>query len=69
MKARGYEPLSSFFLKSSLQPDVPKPRMHGYSRPGVRGDFGRGPGRGRREGGREGGYRRRPFNRGPYGGW
>ena len=60
MKARGYEPLSSFFLKSSLQPDVPKPRVHGYCRPGVRGDFGRGPGGGRGDSGYgpRGGYGR-----------
>lgn len=67
MKARGYEPLSSFFLKASLQPDIPKPRVRGYSRPGVRGD---GPGYGRGQGrrgwggqGMNGGrpmYRRRP---------
>ena len=59
MKARGYEPLSSFFLKSSLQPDVPKPRVHGYSRPGVRGDTqsgGQGGGSGY---GPRGGYGRR----------
>ena len=59
MKARGYESLSSFFLKSSLQPDVPKPRVHGYSRPGVRGDTkpgGQGGGSGY---GPRGGYGRR----------
>ena len=35
---RGYQPLSSFYLKSDVRPDRPKPLPKGYSRPGVRGD-------------------------------
>ena len=38
MAERGYQPLSSFYLKSDLRPDRPRPLPKGYSRPGVRGD-------------------------------
>jgi len=38
MAERGYKPLSSFYLKSDLRPDRPKPLPKGYSKPGVRGD-------------------------------
>lgn len=38
MAARGYKPLSAFNLTSNLKPDVPRPKVRGYSRPGVRGD-------------------------------
>ncbi|MCR5415090.1 MAG: hypothetical protein K6F50_10245 [Kiritimatiellae bacterium] len=38
MKERGYKPLSSFFIKTSMTPDTPKPRVRGYTRPGIRGD-------------------------------
>ncbi|MBR6372090.1 MAG: hypothetical protein IKS20_02805, partial [Victivallales bacterium] len=38
MAERGYKPLASFYLKSDLRPDRPKPLPKGYSRPGVRGD-------------------------------
>jgi len=38
MAERGYKPLSSFYLKSDLVPDRPRPLPKGYSRPGVRGD-------------------------------
>ena len=38
MAERGYKPLSSFYLKSDLRPDRPRPFPKGYSRPGVRGD-------------------------------
>ncbi len=37
MEERGYKPLSSFYLKSDLSPDIPRPLPKGYSRPGVRG--------------------------------
>ncbi len=37
MEERGYKPLSSFYLKSNLSPDVPRSLPKGYSRPGVRG--------------------------------
>ena len=40
MKERGYGPLSDFFIKSEVQPDIPRPKVRGYSRPGTRGDFG-----------------------------
>ena len=46
MAARGYEPLKKYMLSSDLRPDVPRPKVRGYSRPGVRGDVG---GRGGRE--------------------
>ena len=42
MATRGYAPLSTFKLKSDLTPDVPRPKVPGYSRPGVRGDRGEG---------------------------
>ena len=38
MAARGYAPLASFRIKSDLKPDAPRPKVRGYSRPGVRGD-------------------------------
>ena len=38
MAERGYKPLSSFYLKSDLRPDRPRPLPKGYSKPGVRGD-------------------------------
>ena len=40
MAARGYEPLGKFMLAGDLKPDVPRPKVRGYSRPGVRGDVG-----------------------------
>ncbi|MDD6029664.1 MAG: hypothetical protein PUE68_02475 [Kiritimatiellae bacterium] len=58
MAARGYEPLKKFMLSSELRPDVPRPKVRGYSRPGVRGDVG---GRGGRE--RRGFRPRRDFRR------
>ena len=58
MAARGYEPLKKFRLSSDLRPDVPRPKVRGYSRPGVRGDVG---GRGGRE--RRGFRPRRDFRR------
>ena len=58
MAARGYEPLKKFRLSSELRPDVPRPKVRGYSRPGVRGDVG---GRGGRE--RRGFRPRRDFRR------
>lgn len=48
MARRGYAPLASFKLKTSLQPDAPRERVRGYTHPGVRGDRGdydRGAGR------------------------
>ena len=39
MAQRGYSPLKSFYLKSDLTPDTPKPKVRPYMRPGVRGDF------------------------------
>ena len=39
MAERGYAPLESFKLKSDLKPDVPRPKVRGYARPGVRGDY------------------------------
>lgn len=79
MAARGYEPLSKFMLAGDLKLDVPRPKVRGYSRPGVRGDVG-GMGRegvsrmnGRRpmehdsRGGGESHMRRRPQG-GGYGG-
>ncbi len=58
MAARGYEPLKKYMLSSDLRPDVPRPKVRGYSRPGVRGDVG---GRGGRE--RRGFRPRRDFRR------
>ena len=43
MAERGYAPLESFKLKSDLKPDVPRPKVRGYARPGVRGDYGGRP--------------------------
>ena len=43
MADRGYAPLESFKLKSDLKPDVPRPKVRGYARPGVRGDYGGRP--------------------------
>ena len=40
MAARGYAPLASFKIKSDVRPDTPRPKVRGYSRPGVRGDYG-----------------------------
>ncbi len=40
MARRGYEPISSFKLKTNLTPDAPKERVKGYAHPGVRGDRG-----------------------------
>ena len=54
MAERGYEPLKTFTLAGDLKPDVPRPKVRGYSRPGVRGDVG---------GGEE--YRRGPRGRRP----
>ena len=48
MAERGYKPLNSFYLKSDLRPDRPKPLPKGYTKPGVRGD--------RQEGGSRNGY-------------
>ena len=39
---RGYEPIEKFYLTSDMKPDVPKPKVQPYGRPGVRGDFGTG---------------------------
>ena len=38
MQECGYQPLSSFFLKSDMRPDEPRPQPQGYTRPGTRGD-------------------------------
>ncbi len=46
MAEKGYEPLDKFTLTSDMRPDVPKPKVRGYDRPGVRADVG--PGRNRR---------------------
>ena len=54
MAERGYEPLKTFTLAGDLKPDAPRPKVRGYSRPGVRGDVG---------GGEE--YRRGPRGRRP----
>lgn len=40
MARRGYEPLESFRLKTTLSPDAPRARVRGYAHPGVRGDRG-----------------------------
>lgn len=48
MAEKGYEPLSNFHLVSSLAPDVPKPTVRGYDRPGVRADHGNQTSRRRR---------------------
>lgn len=40
MARRGYEPLKSFRLKTTLPPDAPRARVRGYAHPGVRGDRG-----------------------------
>ena len=40
MAERGYAPLENFKIKSDVRPDTPRPKVRGYSRPGVRGDFG-----------------------------
>jgi hypothetical protein len=43
MAEKGYEPLAKFMLQSDMSPDVPKPKVRGYDRPGVRADvWGRG---------------------------
>ena len=42
MAEKGYEPLEKFTLKSDMRPDVPKPKVRGYDRPGVRADVGPG---------------------------
>ena len=42
MAEKGYEPLEKFTLKSDMRPDVPKPKVRGYGRPGVRADVGPG---------------------------
>ena len=60
MAARGYKPLSSFYLPTNLKPDVPRPQPRPYSRPGVRGDTQRGP----QGNGNGGGYRGRPQGNG-----
>ena len=52
MAERGYEPLKNFNLASDLKPDAPRPKVRGYSRPGVRGDVGGGEGYRRGPGGR-----------------
>ena len=65
MAEKGYAPLETFKIASDLKPDVPKPRVRGYDRPGVRADHGDQTGRrlGRGQGGQ--GRRRRPgFNGG-----
>ncbi len=59
MTEKGYEPLSNFKLKSDLRPDIPKPRVRGYDRPGVRADRGNQIGR-PRPGMGQGGMMRRP---------
>ena len=59
MAEKGYEPLGKFTLKSDMRPDVPKPKVRGYDRPGVRADVGPGMRR-RPQGGRGPGMRRRP---------
>ena len=59
MAEKGYEPLEKFTLKSDMRPDVPKPKVRGYDRPGVRADVGPGMRR-RPQGGRGPGMRRRP---------
>ena len=38
MADRGYRPLADFYLKSEVQPDIPKRQPRAFSRPGVRGD-------------------------------
>ena len=50
MAEKGYAPLETFKIASDLKPDVPKPRVRGYDRSGVRADRGgsRGPRRPRR---------------------
>ena len=58
MAETGYEPLEKFTLKSDMRPDVPKPKVRGYERPGVRADVGPGMSR-RPQGGRGPGMRRR----------
>ena len=58
MAEKGYEPLEKFTLKSDMRPDVPKPKVRGYERPGVRADVGPGMRR-RPQGGRGPGMRRR----------
>ena len=52
MAERGYEPLKNFTLASDMKPDAPRPKVRGYSRPGVRGDVGGGEGYRRGPGGR-----------------
>ena len=59
MAEKGYEPLEKFTLKSDMRPDVPKPKVRGYDRPGVRADVGPGMRR-RPQGGRGPRMRRRP---------
>lgn len=41
MAERGYAPLETFRIESDMKPDIPRPKVKGYSRPGVRGDVGR----------------------------
>ncbi|MBQ7177078.1 MAG: hypothetical protein IJS08_06655, partial [Victivallales bacterium] len=53
MAERGYKPLNSFYLKSDLRPDRPKPLPKGYSKPGVRGDRQDGASRNGYQGGRK----------------
>ena len=38
MAEKGYRPLAEFRLESDMKPDVPKPKVRGYDRPGVRAD-------------------------------
>ncbi|MCQ2390659.1 MAG: hypothetical protein MJ240_04495 [Kiritimatiellae bacterium] len=70
MSERGYEPLRKFMLAGDLKPDVPRPKVKGYSRPGVRGDVG---GMGHEGASRmndrrpQGGYGRRRGSGGNYG--
>lgn len=45
MAEKGYAPLETFKLASDLKPDVQKPRVRGYDRPGVRADHGNQTGR------------------------
>ena len=38
MAEKGYRPLAEFRLESDMKPDIPKPKVRGYDRPGVRAD-------------------------------
>ena len=58
MAERGYEPLAKFTIKSDMKPDIPKPKVRGYDRTGVRADVGVGMRR-RKQNGRGPGMRRR----------